>query len=293
MPYPVGLAGFLLSDEPPRVAHILDKGPHVPTVPSEGWGVLHLFFHFRRDLLQDPLHAAGDFLRHVSELDGRQDYQVLTFSVLGQKADVGLMVLGPDLDILDSFATQLINSPFGAALSPAGSYVSLTETSEYTSTGDDERKRLVAEEGMAEDSPELTEMVQAFDRRMSVYSQDKLHPTLPSKRVIGFYPMSKRREPDANWYELDFADRKRLMGGHARVGRSYRGRVTQLITGSTGLDDWEWGVTLLTDDPTTLKAIVHEMRFDKVTSAYAEFGPFVTGLVLEPPALLRRLGLSA
>ncbi len=265
----------------------------MPTVPSEGWGVLHLFFHFRRDLLEDPLHAAGDFLRHVSELDGRQDYQVLTFSVLGQKADVGLMVLGPDLDILDSFATQLINSPFGAALSPAGSYVSLTETSEYTSTGDDERKRLVAEEGMAEDSPELAEMVQAFDQRMSVYSQDKLHPTLPRKRVIGFYPMSKRRQPDANWYELDFADRKRLMGGHARVGRSYRGRVTQLITGSTGLDDWEWGVTLLTDDPTTLKAIVHEMRFDKVTSAYAEVGPFVTGLVLEPPALLRRLGLSA
>lgn len=264
----------------------------MPTLPSEGWGVLHLFFHFRRAMLEDPMHAAGDFLRQVTELDGRQDYQVLTFSVLGQKADLGLMVLGPDLDILDSFATQLINSPFGAALAPAGSYVSLTETSEYTSTGVDERHRLVAEEGLAEDSPQLAEKVQAFQQRMSVYTQDKLHPTLPRKKVIGFYPMSKRRQPDANWYELDFVDRKRLMAGHARVGRSYRGRVTQLITGSTGLDDWEWGVTLLTDDPATLKDIVHEMRFDKVTSSYAEFGPFVTGLVMDPTALLRRLGLS-
>ncbi len=265
----------------------------MPTVPSEGWGVLHLFFHFRRAMIEDPVHAAGDFVQRITDLDGRDDYQVIAFSVLGQKADLGLMVLGPDLDVLDSFATELTNSALGAGLAPAASYVSLTETSEYTSTGEDERARLVAEEGMAVDSPELEEKVAAFDQRMAAYKEHKLHPNLPRTKVIGFYPMSKRRVPGANWFELDFAERKRLMGGHARVGRTYRGRVTQLITGSTGLDDWEWGVTLLTDDPATLKEIVYEMRFDEVSSVYGEFGPFVTGLVMEPQALMRRLGMAA
>jgi chlorite dismutase len=104
--------------------------------------------------------------------------------------------------------------------------------------------------------------------------------------------MSKRRDPGANWYALPFADRKDLMAGHARLGRTYSGRVLQLITGSTGLDDWEWGVTLLADDPAALKDIVYEMRFDPVSAEYAEFGPFVTGLVLEPPEALRRVGLG-
>lgn len=265
----------------------------MPTVPSQGWGVLHLFFHFRRGYLEDPVHAAGELVQQIKELDSRDSYQVLTFSVLGQKADIGLMVLGPDLDILDAFAVELQNSAFGAALTPAGSYVSLTESSEYTSTGEDERARLIAEDGMAADDPALEEQVAAFEQRMAAYREHKLHPTLPRTRVIGFYPMSKRRSADANWYALDLAERKRLMGGHARVGRTYRGRVTQLITGSTGLDDWEWGVTLLTDDPATLKEIVYEMRFDEVSSRYAEFGPFVTGLLMEPEALVRRLGLQA
>jgi chlorite dismutase len=105
--------------------------------------------------------------------------------------------------------------------------------------------------------------------------------------------MSKRRLGDDNWYALAFSERKRLMGGHARVGRGYAGRVLQLITGSTGLDDWEWGVTLLADDPGALKEIVYEMRFDEVSARYAEFGPFVTGLVHEPAETLRRVGLSA
>jgi peroxiredoxin len=261
----------------------------MPTVPSEGWGVLHLFFHFRRALLDDPVHAAGDFVQRVADLDGREGYQVLAFSVLGQKADLGLMLLGPDLDVLDAFATELPNTPFGQALAPAGSYVSLTETSEYTSTSEDERTRLVQEEGLAE-GPELEAQVRAFEQRMATYREHRLHPTLPRTRLIGFYPMSKRRAVGANWFELDFEERKRLMGGHARVGRTFRGRVTQLITGSTGLDDWEWGVTLLTDDPATLKEIVYEMRFDEVSARYAEFGPFVTGLLMEPHALVRRLG---
>ena len=105
--------------------------------------------------------------------------------------------------------------------------------------------------------------------------------------------MSKRRTGDDNWYALDFDARKELMAGHARVGRTYAGRVVQLITGSTGLDDWEWGVTLFADDPGALKDIVYEMRFDEVSARYAEFGTFITGLVLEPAEALRRVGLDS
>jgi hydrogen peroxide-dependent heme synthase len=111
--------------------------------------------------------------------------------------------------------------------------------------------------------------------------------------VIAFYPMLKARRPDANWYDLPFEERRRLMAGHARVGRRYAGRILQLITGSTGLDDWEWGVTLLADDPVAVKEIVYEMRFDPVSSRYGEFGPFWTGLVMPARAAFERTGLVA
>jgi chlorite dismutase len=179
----------------------------------------------------------------------------LLFAVLGHKADLGVMALGPDLARLQQFQQELSATP----LELVDSYVSLTERSEYTD--DEERARA------------------------------RLYPHLPAKRAICFYPMSKRRAAEANWYSLPFDERKRLMGGHARLGRTYAGRVLQLITGSTGLDDWEWGVTLLADDPAALKEIVYEMRFDPASADYAEFGPFVTGLLLEPVEALRRVGL--
>lgn len=262
-----------------------------PVVPGEGWGVLHLFFHLRRELLEDATAAADDFLARLQQFNARDDYQALAFSVLGQKADLGLMVLGPDLAALDQLSIELAASPLGAALLPAASYLSLTELSEYTSTAEDEARRLATEEGLEEGSPEHAEALATFTRRMADYAEHRLHPKLPPRRVLSFYPMSKRREGADNWYALGFDDRKRLMAGHARVGRTYRGRVLQLITGSVGLDDWEWAVTLLADDPKALKDIVYEMRFDEVSARYGEFGPFVTGLVMEPHELLEHLGL--
>lgn len=265
--------------------------PIASVIPSEGWGVLHLFFHLRRELLEETTEAAKDFARRLQAFDARDDYQVLAFSVLGQKADLGLMVLGPDLAELDLLATELTASPLGAALLPAASYVSMTELSEYTSTAADESRRLVEDEGLAEGSAEHAEALAGFEKRMTDYAEHRLHPKLPHKKVISFYPMSKRREGDDNWFALDFDRRKELMGGHARVGRTYRGRVLQLITGSVGLDDWEWGVTLLADDPKAIKDIVYEMRFDEVSARYGEFGPFAIGLVFEPDALMMHLGL--
>jgi chlorite dismutase len=197
------------------------------------------------------------------------------------------MALGPDLARLQAFQAELL----GAPLDPVYSYVSLTEQSEYGATEDDERARLVAEEGLA--GNELEARLATWRERIEHYREQRVHPQLPPRRVCCFYPMSKRRAAGANWYELPFAERKQLMSGHARVGRSFAGRVLQLITGSTGIDDWEWGVTLFADDPVALKEIVYEMRFDPVSARYAEFGPFFTGLVLPVADACARVGLPA
>lgn len=263
-----------------------------PVIPSEGRGVLHLFFHVNRGLTEGAGGAARDFAARIDAFGQRDGCQVLAFSVLGQKADFGLMALGPDLTALDRFSVDLAGSPLGQVLMPAASYLSLTETSEYTSTEEDEAKRLIEDEGMDPSSEAYATALAAFSERMATYRRHKLTPELPHRRVISFYPMSKRRLPDGNWYALDFAERKALMAGHAQVGRRYRGRVLQLITGSVGLDDWEWGVTLLADDPAAIKQIVYEMRFDEVSAHYAEFGPFVTGLVMTPTELMHHLQLA-
>jgi chlorite dismutase len=197
------------------------------------------------------------------------------------------MALGPDLARLQAFQSELL----GAPLDPVYSYVSLTEQSEYGATEDDERARLVAEEGLAGNV--LEARLATWRERIEHYREQRVHPQLPPRRVCCFYPMSKGRAAGANWYELPFAERKQLMSGHARVGRSFAGRVLQLITGSTGIDDWEWGVTLFADDPVALKEIVYEMRFDPVSARYAEFGPFFTGLVLPVADACARVGLPA
>ncbi|MDP8978024.1 MAG: chlorite dismutase family protein [Actinomycetota bacterium] len=264
-----------------------------PVVASQGWGVVHLFFHLRRDLVGNPESAARDFAARLDAFDERRPYQVLAFSVLGQKADLGLMALGPDLAVLDAFTAEIAASPLGAALVPAASYVSLTELSEYTPTKEDESWRLVEEEGLAEGSAEHAAALGRFEERMATYAGHRLHPRLPRRKLLSFYPMSKRRQGGDNWYTLDYDTRRRMMAGHAEVGRAYRGRVLQLVTGSVGLDDWEWGITLLADDPKALKDIVYDMRFDQVSARFGEFGPFVTGLVLRPADLMRRLGVRA
>jgi len=245
--------------------------------PSEGWGVVHLMLRADRDA-----PGADDVLAEIERFTGTEPQQVIAFSVLGGGADVGLMALGPDLDALDVFTKRVLAGPFEVAYS----FVSLTESSEYTSTEDDERARLEAA-GEADVEGALA----TWRTRMEAYLDARLHPQLPNRAMIAFYPMSKRRAEGANWYSLPFEDRRELMQGHARVGRSYAGRVLQLITGATGLDDWEWGVTLLADDPATIKDIVYEMRFDEVTARYGEFGPFFVGLVMEPRAAFARSGL--
>jgi hydrogen peroxide-dependent heme synthase len=257
-----------------------------PVTPTVGWGVLHLFYVVDRERAEHEPQGAKRVIDAVASLEA-DGHQALTFAVLGHKADFGVMALGPDLARLQAFQHELAAAPLDAV----DSYVSLTELSEYATTESDERQRLETEEGVV--GAELEQRLNEWRERMAAYEEHRLHPQLPLKKTICFYPMSKRRDPGANWYELPFDERKRLMGGHARVGRRYSGRVLQLITGSLGFDDWEWGVTLLADDPAVLKEIVYEMRFDEVSARYAEFGPFVTGLLLEPGEALSRIGLRS
>src|SRR5262249_42970610 len=204
---------------------------------------------------REEAHAGKRVIDAVNELEA-DGHQVVPIAILGHKADLGIIALRQDHARLQRFQQELL----GAPLEPVWSYVSLTELSEYGATEDDERTRLIAEEQLA--GAELEERLQVWRERIEHYRENRIHPKLPMKNACCFYPMSKRRVADANWYELSFEARKELMAGHARVGRTYAGRVLQLITGSTGIDDWEWGVTLLADDPLALKDIVYEMRFD-------------------------------
>jgi hydrogen peroxide-dependent heme synthase len=254
---------------------------------SSGWGVLHLFYRVDARRAEDEPGGAKRALDAIAAFTSEEPHQVLTFAVLGHKADLGILALGPDLARLQGLQHELSRAP----LAPTWSYLSLTEASEYALTEDDERARLAAEDGVTDPEAVDAHLVQ-WTERIAHYREQRVHPRLPMRKVICFYPMSKRRVGPDNWYALPFDARKALMTGHARVGRQYAGRVLQMITGSTGIDDWEWGVTLLADDPGALKEIVYEMRFDEASARFAEFGPFVTGLVLEPSEALRRIGLD-
>ena len=182
------------------------------------------------------------------------DHQVVTFAVLGHKADVGVLALGPDLWRLRALQSALQ----AAGLVVESSYVSLTEVSEYA-------------KGMP------AERLQA-----------RLYPVLPpeGKPAVCFYPMSKRRNAGANWFAAPYEERERLMMEHGASGRKFAGRVLQLVTGSTGLDDYEWGVTLFGVTPDDLKECVYTMRFDEASAVYAEFGPFYTGMVADLEEIL-------
>jgi len=141
------------------------------------------------------------------------------------------------------------------------------------------------------DSTKLNQALSAFRERMKHYRQERVYPTLPDWPVVCFYNMSKRRGEQRNWYALPYDERRKLMKGHAAVGREFSGKVKQLITGSTGLDDAEWGVTLFARDTFQIKAIVYKMRFDPVSAEYADFGEFYIGIQLPLDELFRRLQL--
>ena len=268
-----------------------------PLVPREGWHVIHLFYqidHAQWSILgDDEKRAAKTRLTElVQEIRATKDTHLLTFSIATPKADLGFMLLTPDLQVANAYEKQLTLSLGPEILSPTYSYLSQTESSEYTTSSEQyAAETLVGEKGLTPGSPEFDQAKKEFDDRMAHYLQHRLYPVLPDWPVVCFYPMSKRRSGEDNWYSLSYEARRELMAGHARVGRTYSGRILQLITGSTGLDEHEWGVTLLSKTTTDIKDIVYEMRFDEVSARYAEFGDFYICLQLPLNELFKRLCL--
>ena len=268
-----------------------------PLVPREGWHVMHLFYHV--DHAQWALYSDEEkrqsktrLTELVQEIRATPDTHLLIFSIATPKADLGFMLLTPDLQVANMFEKQLSLSLGAEILSPTYSYLSQTESSEYTTTSEQyAAETLIAEKGLTEGSADFEAGLKEFEERMAHYLKHRLYPVLPDWPVICFYPMSKRRNGGDNWYALDYEARKKLMAGHARVGRTYSGRILQLITGSTGLDEFEWGVTLLAKDTIEIKSIVYEMRFDEVTARYGEFGDFYIGMQLPLDVLFRRICL--
>jgi peroxiredoxin len=255
-------------------------------IPKEGWHVIHLFYNIDHSqwslLAEDEKRAAKTRLTElVQEIRAEPDTHLLTFVISSPKADIGFMLLTPDLRQATSYEKQLTLSLGPDILTPVYSYLSQTERSEYTTTPEQfAAETLKGEKGLTEGTPEFDTALQEFNTRMDHYLQHRLYPVLPDWPVICFYPMSKRRSGSDNWYSLSYEARRTLMAGHARVGRTYSGRILQLITGSTGLDEYEWGVTLLARDTLDIKSIVYEMRFDEVSARYADFGDFYIGMQL-------------
>jgi chlorite dismutase len=225
-----------------------------PVSPSTGVGVLHLFCK------PTPLFDAEAV---VAAVKSAQDAgcQVVTVAMLGHKCDMAVMAIHENLRELRVLQTAVQH----AGLDVVDSYVSITEVSEYAAQMPEEMKR------------------------------PRLYPTIPPNHVDYpmpawcFYPMSKRRDGDANWFTLPYDRRSELMHEHGASGRKFAGRVAQYITGSTGLDDYEWGVTLFAVHPDDLKEVVYTMRFDEASAVYAQFGPFYTGMVTPVEELVANL----
>jgi hydrogen peroxide-dependent heme synthase len=270
---------------------------HQPMLrPKEGWHVLHLFYRVEYGQWQlltseEKLAAKTNLAALVQEARSLASTQLLTFAIVSPKADIGFMLLTDDLHTANSIEKKLTLSLGVEALNPVFSFYSLTERSEYTTNEEDYAASLTGEKGLSSGSAEFEQAMAEFRERIKKYLQDRLYPNMPDWPVFCFYPMTKRRNAGQNWYVLPFEKRKDLMLGHGRIGRQYAGRVRQLITGSTGLDDAEWGVTLFAHDVFDIKSIVYEMRFDEVSAQYADFGEFYLGLQLPLDELFQRIQL--
>ena len=218
--------------------------------PSVGMAVLHLFGHPAAEFDGQAVISA------VKDAQGR-GVQVVSVSMLGHKADVAFMAVASDMRELRKFQTAVQT----AGVFITDSYVSITELSEYAANVPEEMKTA------------------------------RLYPQLPpaGKNAWCFYPMSKRRDPENNWFTLPFEKRSELMGEHGKSGRAFAGRVIQLVTASAGFDDFEWGVTLFAVNPDDLKDVVYTMRFDEASAVYAEFGAFYVGMVTPVEELVSSL----
>jgi hydrogen peroxide-dependent heme synthase len=259
-------------------------------VPESGWHFLHVFYRVDRAALRAmsetaTLEGKEALVKALTLHEGSGVEQLQCFAVLGHKAEFGFLASGPDLKALHAIQTAIQASPLGPALVPTYSFYSITEVSEYVP--DAERYGEILKcEGVDPESATFKTKVAAYAQRLVPMNRQRLYPEFPDWPCLCFYPMSKMRQGDQNWYLLPFETRAELMSQHGKSGMKFAGKVTQVITASTGLDDWEWGVTLWSRNPAYLKDIVYTMRFDESSAKYALFGPFYFGYILPPAELL-------
>jgi chlorite dismutase len=202
--------------------------------------------------------------------------------VLGHKADLMVICFRPDFERLAQAQLALAQTALHPHLEPTSSYVSIVELGMYEMTAK------LHEQVGARHAAGSDEFERAFDAEMEAQRQrvsNRLFVDLPPARYVCFYPMNKRRGEALNWYTEPFQRRAGMMREHGMIGRHYAGKVTQIISGSIGYDDWEWGVDLFAPDPLVFKKLIYEMRFDEASAKFAEFGPFYTGLQFAPGEL--------
>jgi peroxiredoxin len=265
-------------------------------VPESGWHFLHVFFQVDRSALTGlpavaQLRGREQVIRALDKSAQGAPEQVQCFAVPGHKADFGVMLAGPDLKAIHNVQLAIQASDLGPALKAVSSFYSITEVSEYVPDAEEYARILRDREGVDPESNVYKTKVAAYADRLVPMNRQRLYPEFPDWPCVCFYPMSKMRQGDQNWYLLPFETRAELMSAHGRSGMKFAGRVSQLITASTGLDDWEWGVTLWARNPIYLKDIVYTMRFDESSARYALFGDFYFGYILTPAELLATIRL--
>jgi peroxiredoxin len=255
----------------------------IPPVPLtiEGYSVLHQMMRFRwsawrqlgASLKTEIIDEAAGVLAKMEENASGQSG---LYSLLGHKGDLMFVHFRPSFEELNQAELQMAGLRLNDYLEPAASYLSVIELGLYESTikvyGE------LVERGVEPHSEDWNLAIKETLARQREAMRPRLFPDLPKQRYLCFYPMDRRRGEDKNWYTVPIEERARQMNEHGLVGRRYAGEVKQIITGSIGFDDWEWGVDLFADDPLVFKKLIYEMRFDEVSAVYALFGTFYVGL---------------
>jgi len=252
----------------------------------EGSALLHQFFRFKWKAWRATAKAdrdriaanAVEALKGLERSNSDAPVRSALFSQLGHKGDLILIHFRDSLETLNQVELDLAQTELYDYLTPVHSYVSVVELGLYEST----RKtyEAAAAKGFEQHSPEWNAEIAASLQRAATAMASRIFPSVPEAKYICFYPMDRKRGEQVNWYSVPFADRQRMMHEHGLIGRRYGDVVKQIISGSIGMDDWEWGVDLFAEDPVVFKKLIYEMRFDEVSAVYALFGQFFIGVRL-------------
>jgi hydrogen peroxide-dependent heme synthase len=253
----------------------------LPAMPLtlEGYSVLHQMFRFRWAEWRKLEEARrAEIAREVAEAFSASEEagQFAAYSMLGHKGDLMLVHFRDSFDELNQAELLLSGTGLQEFLEPVHSYLSVIELGLYDSSV--KLFRQMTERGLIPHSEDWNKEIEETIERQKQAMKPRLFPKIPASRYLCFYPMDRRRGEDKNWYMLPIEERQRQMEEHGMVGRRYAGRVQQIITGSIGFDDWEWGVDLFASEPLVFKKLIYEMRFDQVSAEYALFGQFFMGL---------------